>query len=77
MVATECQHTRLDSWRLKQKSRRGIRAPQRLLESNFLPSNFLLAHPEGIERRLVDRGCRGEPLVGLVGGERFPGQRPE
>jgi hypothetical protein len=61
----------------KTESRRGIRAPRRLLESNFLPSNLLLAHPECIERRLVDRRCLGEPLVGLVGGERLPRQRPE
>jgi hypothetical protein len=34
------QHTCLDCWRLKQKSRRGIRTPRRLLESNFPPSTF-------------------------------------
>src|SRR5439155_19668521 len=36
-----------------------------------------LSHPEGIQRRLIDRRRRGEPLIGLVGGERLPGQRPE
>src|SRR6266498_2640977 len=36
-----------------------------------------LSHPEGIERRLIDRRRRGEPLIGLVGGERLAGQRPE
>jgi hypothetical protein len=32
---TSCRHTRLDSWRLKQKSRRGIRAPRRLVVDNL------------------------------------------
>ena len=32
-----------------------------------------LSHPEGIERRLIDRRRRGESLIGLVGGERLPG----
>src|SRR5205823_2795766 len=36
-----------------------------------------LAQPEGIECRLVDRCRRGEPLIGLVSGERLPGHRPE
>src|SRR5438128_6338744 len=36
-----------------------------------------LSHAEGIERRLVDRRRRSEPLIGLVGGECLPGQRPE
>src|SRR5438034_5473129 len=66
------QHIRLGPWRLKQKSRRGIRAPRRLVVDSFT-----LSHPEGIECRLVDRRRRGEPLIGLVGGERLPGQRPE
>src|SRR2546422_1514239 len=66
------QHTRLGSWRLKQKSRRGIRAPRRLVVDSFT-----LSHPEGIERRLIDRRRRSEPLIGLVGGERLAGQRPE
>src|SRR5437870_13443769 len=66
------QHTRLGSWRLKQKSRRGIRAPRRLVVDSFS-----LSHPEGIERRLIDRRRRSEPLIGLVGGERLAGQRPE
>src|SRR5438552_15431177 len=66
------QHTRLGPWRLKQKSRRGIRAPRRLVVDSFT-----LSHPEGIERRLIDRRRRGEPLIGLVGGERLAGQRPE
>jgi hypothetical protein len=33
---TSCRHTRLDSWRLKQKSPRGVRAPRRLIV-NSLP----------------------------------------
>ena len=37
----------------------------------------LSSHSEGIERRLIDRCRRGEPLIGLVGGDRLPGQRPE
>src|SRR5438067_2701737 len=37
----------------------------------------MLAQPEGIECRLVDRRRRGEPLIGLVSGERLPGHRPE
>jgi len=45
--------------------------------SQIYLSNFLLAHSKCIERRLVDRLCLGEPLVGLVGGERLAGQRPE
>src|SRR6059058_5518980 len=69
------------------KSRQGISAPRRLLNSNFLLvlrrardralANRHLAHPERIERRLVDRRCLSEPLVSLVGGERFAGQRPK
>jgi hypothetical protein len=62
------QLRRVDCWRLKQKSRRGIRAPADL-PFNSLP----LSHPEGIERRLIDRRCRCEPVVGLVGGERLAG----
>src|SRR5206468_10784487 len=45
--------------------------------TNFLPSTFLLSHPEGIERRLVDCRSRGKSLVGLVGTERLAGYRPE
>ncbi len=41
--------------------------------TNFLPSTFLLSHPEGIERRLVDCRCRGKSLVGLVSTERLAG----
>src|SRR6266480_3730045 len=37
----------------------------------------MLAQPEGIECRLVDHRRRGEPLIGLVSGERLPGHRPE
>src|ERR1700736_109039 len=37
----------------------------------------MLAQPEGIERRLVDHRRRGEPLIGLGGGERLPGHPPE
>src|ERR1700680_2550660 len=37
----------------------------------------MLAQPEGIERRLVDRRRRGEPLIGLVGGKRLARHRPE
>src|SRR5438445_5329902 len=37
----------------------------------------MLAQPEGIECRLVDRRRGGEPLIGLVGGERLPGHRPK
>src|SRR5439155_10261164 len=66
------QHTPRASWRLKKKSRRGIRAPRRLVVDS-LP----LSHPEGIECRLVDHRRRGEPLFGLVGGERLSGHRPE
>ena len=42
-----------------------------------LTSDFLLSHPEGIERRLIDYRRRGEPLIGLIGGERLAGQRSE
>src|SRR5438477_2914633 len=37
----------------------------------------MLCQPKGIECRLVDHRRRGQPLIGLVGGECLPGQRPE
>src|SRR6266404_5878789 len=45
--------------------------------SYFLLPTFSLAHPEGIQCRLVDRRRRGEPLISLISGERLPGHRPE
>src|SRR5713101_9042714 len=43
--------------------------------------DFLLnsssAHPERIERRLVDHCRHGESLISLISGERLPGQWPE
>src|SRR5437762_11146667 len=56
----------------KQKSRRGIRVP-----GGLSSINLALSHPEGIERRLVDRRCRGESVIALVSGKRFAGQWPE
>src|SRR5205814_3208437 len=44
---------------------------------SLIVSFFPLAHAEGVERWLVDRCRRGESLIGLIGGERFPGHRPE
>src|SRR5205823_5754540 len=58
----------------KRKAARALSAPRRLLKSNL--SKFLLAHPEGIERRLVDRCRLSEPIISLVSGERLPSQRP-
>src|SRR5919204_92472 len=40
-------------------------------------TNRRLSHPERIERRLIDRRCRGEPVIGLIGGQRLARQRPE
>jgi hypothetical protein len=80
---------RIENKRNKEKPPGHVLVPWRLRESNFLSSTFFgapggralpnrnLSHPEGIERRLIDRCCRGEPLVALVGGERLAGQRPE
>jgi hypothetical protein len=58
------------SW--KQKSRRGIPAP-----GGFSVDSFELCQPERIKRRLVDYGRCGQSLIGLVAGDRLPGQRPE
>src|SRR6266511_1668034 len=59
------------------KAAKAFMRPGGFSKSNCLPCTFFLSHPKGIERRLVDRRCRVEPVIGLVGGERLAGQRPE
>src|SRR4029453_3314983 len=44
-----------------------LKVPSLSRDGRALPNRYL-SHPEGIERRLVDRRCRGEPVIGLVGG---------
>src|SRR5438477_4768625 len=39
--------------------------------------NSSSAHPERIERRLVDHRRHGESLISLISGERLPGHWPE
>src|SRR4029450_11141350 len=58
------------------KSRRGICAPRRLYRDLTFYC-FLLSDSERIQRRLIDRCCRGQPVVRLVGCKRLAGQWPE
>jgi hypothetical protein len=51
------------------------KAAEAFVRPDGLPITLPLAHPEGIERRLIDRRRRGEPVIGLIGGKRLPGQR--
>ena len=73
-IATEalaiCRRKRLIA--SKNKKTAGLCAP-----GGFYFRYLSLRQSERNECRLVDCRRRGEPLVGLIGGERLSGQRPQ